>query len=478
MVMVIQALIIPLLFLFLSAGSWADSEAPICLMSELPAEPKPTIMDVYPFNFFTKSWMASAEMKSHFAEQKKLFRDLNAERLPTKSSPNTEITLASVGDLMRLPSKQDFVDPRVKDFLTKFDLLVGNLETLITPTQPVPPDSLFLMNSDSSLLTNFAESAASNAFSALSLANNHIYDFNDQAIMDTIRAVQSMGIKPSGFRLTETDKAYTVLARDDITIGYYAISTLMNNTEAMAQSQLLFNPMLEGYDSTPFRARNPDVCNLDYGNIERIIQQMEADHIDLKVLSIHWGFEHEMYPRPEQMQIARQLMALGFDVIFGSHTHTPQPAEICFLNNYDPQRQVNCRFNTDDGKPRKAVVFYSLGNFNSYSNVFWQQVGTIAGLTVRKSDNTVDWHSPEFTFTYDHTYLPPNGPQFMSFLDSQGIACPFEHCGNLVELQQDYPARHLTGANLSLKEQIIWGLQSLADTVYSFVTWTWGTAKP
>lgn len=63
---------------------------------------------------------------------------------------------------------------------------------------------------------------------------------------------------------------------------------------------------------------------------------------DFIIFSVHWGYEHTLYPSPQQIQIAHNLIDMGIDVIIGHHPH--------FVQGYEEY---------NDG-----LIFYSLGNFN------------------------------------------------------------------------------------------------------------------
>jgi poly-gamma-glutamate synthesis protein (capsule biosynthesis protein) len=69
---------------------------------------------------------------------------------------------------------------------------------------------------------------------------------------------------------------------------------------------------------------------------------------DFLVVSIHWGIEYAPAPRPEDVDVAHQMLEAGASVIVGHHPHVLQPVET---------------YKTQDG--RNTVIFYSLGNFLS-----------------------------------------------------------------------------------------------------------------
>jgi poly-gamma-glutamate capsule biosynthesis protein CapA/YwtB (metallophosphatase superfamily) len=49
---------------------------------------------------------------------------------------------------------------------------------------------------------------------------------------------------------------------------------------------------------------------------------------DLVVVTVHWGTERALEPRPEDVVKARAMIAAGADVVFGHHVHRLQPLEL------------------------------------------------------------------------------------------------------------------------------------------------------
>ncbi|MCG8671806.1 MAG: CapA family protein [Pseudomonadales bacterium] len=412
-----------------------------------------------------KRWSTSNELKTYFDQQKKLLQVIQEQAAP--GEPENVLKLASVGDVMRLSySQPDFVDEILKEYFDSVDVLTGNLETLISPKYPVPPDSLFQMNSDPSLLTAFRNSENHNYFSVMSTANNHTFDYPDDAILDTLAALKEEGIWQSGIRTSKQQKPYLVFETKGIRIGYYAITTFVNSKETFKKSKLHLNPMVEGIEPIPFAAWK-EGCEIDLSDTQRVLKQMKQDGADISIISIHWGEEHDMYPQPVQLDIAHQLVQQGADVIVGAHSHVPQPAEICFVNGYedrldgalaDQQKAEGCVLRTSDGKPRKAMIYYSLGNFTSYSPFFWQQLGTIGELSLVKQETdagaVVDWFAPNFVFTYDHVDNPPHGKRHLNLLNNYIVrGCNSTRCPETTKILVGSLKRHLYGESLNIWEE-------------------------
>jgi len=469
------------LIFFTFQSAWANDTIPNenigCSPAVIPSTATPQLYDAYPYKFLTKNWSTSDSMVNHFNEQKLISKELQGKSQVNR--PVSSIRFAAAGDIMRMPSEQKhYVDNRLNQHLESFDIVFANLETLVSPNFPVPPDNLFLMNSDPSVLSAFQRANNSNIFSAVSIANNHTFDFPDLAIEDTIEYLNKLGVKQSGIQ--ESEKPYVVIEKNGIRVGYYAITTFVNSRKTIKDSKLTFNPILHGIALRPYE-KWETTCSLDYSPIQKAFSQMDNDNIDFKVISLHWGFEHHMYPQPQQIQVAREIMRQGWDIVIGAHTHTIQPAEVCFFNGYEKNlsttvntksSDTQCIMNTKDGIPRKSITYYSLGNLTSYTPVFWQQVGAIAELELEKGSNgQTDWHSPKYTYTYDHTFNPPNGKQFLTLFDEQGIKCPWESCVKNLEPFLEAPKKHMEEAGFTLIEQWAVSWRSAIHAISAFFHW-------
>jgi poly-gamma-glutamate synthesis protein (capsule biosynthesis protein) len=89
------------------------------------------------------------------------------------------------------------------------------------------------------------------------------------------------------------------------------------------------------------------VSDIDFSQFLHQIQFCRDHNTDLIIAQLHWGMEHEYYPRPEQVEVAHHLAEMGVDIVVGHHPHLVQPME-CYRTRRDPDRLV--------------PIFYSLGN--------------------------------------------------------------------------------------------------------------------
>ncbi|MBS1986239.1 MAG: CapA family protein [Bdellovibrionales bacterium] len=326
---------------------------------------------------FLKDWSAPDTIKAHFAEQATELVGM------TESSGPSLGRLALLGDIIWVQGvNSELPCPELLGYLNSHDILLGNLETSLSGRHSVPQTFPLRtrFNSGPDILEVFRRSNGRNSFSALSLANNHVLDFGDEGLLETMASLESLGIPWSGAQASsESSSPYLTLHRSGLRIGFYA-ATYGVNRQAYLRSRLRINVEPELVNgSGSFRA--------DSGAL-KALAAMERDGIDFKVVSLHWGYEYEFYPDSRQLQMAQRLASAGADIIMGHHPHVVQPAEVIW--------------SSERSGPRKTLVLYSLGNFLSNMFTFTLQSGMVASVSLVRDENTgrVGWELPQFRFTH------------------------------------------------------------------------------
>lgn len=157
------------------------------------------------------------------------------------------------------------------------------------------------------------------------LANNHVYDYGKDALLDTFTTLENANVLyvGAGRDLSEAMKPVYV-EEDGITIAYVAASRAEKN-KMTPQATETEPGILRCYDTSLF--------------IEEI---KEADaNADIVIALPHWGTEYSTVLEDAQTSTGKEYIDAGADVVIGAHTHCLQGME--FYN----------------GKP----IFYSLGNY-------------------------------------------------------------------------------------------------------------------
>lgn len=344
-----------------------------------------------------KKHTAPAEELRYFAGQRQIFRQLMRQ-------PVAEVVarVALVGDIMWLRDGWDsFLDRAVLDHLNSHDVVLGNLESVVSKRFRVPslfPDYL-TYNSHQNLVRSFRRPDGRSTFSALSLSNNHALDRGELGARDTQDLLGELGVPHSGVSFHPDARPYAVFEVNGIRFGFYAAAWGLNSFVA-PDPKVRMNALPPGV----FDPRTP----IDLPEVRRVLADMAADGCHFRVVALHWGYEFEYYPDPAVMRVGHEVVRAGADVVLGTHPHVQQPVETLFVNGYEetqpePVRSLAAATGatlTAEGPPRKAFVAYSIGNFATTMFTFACKVGWILGLRVFRNPDTgrTDWlpESSEF----------------------------------------------------------------------------------
>jgi len=159
----------------------------------------------------------------------------------------------------------------------------------------------------------------------VSLANNHVFDYGEDALLDTADLLEEAAIPyVGGGRNIEEAKRPIYYIIDGIKIGFVAAS----NGE-----KIRYTP--QATESTPGILRAYDTT--EYNEVIR----KAAKECDYLIAYIHWGTEDSNYLNADQQAWGREFLESGADIVIGGHPHVLQGIEYV------------------DGKP----IVYSLGDF-------------------------------------------------------------------------------------------------------------------
>lgn len=267
------------------------------------------------------------------------------------SLPALKISMG--GDIMWMRKGwSDFISEEVLSFLQSRDIVLGNLETPVSPSHKVNeymPD-LFSFNSPPEMLDQLAR-----CFTAVSIVNNHCLDQGIEGLHNTIRELDARNILHAGASVYSHGREYEVIKKNGCSVAFLAYAWGLNRGRLPRVA-----------DSARLNIIN--LCDpsaaTDYSMVREHIRRARLEGAQLVICSLHWGHEFELYPTYHMLKVARHLVSLGIDVIMGHHPHVLQPFEVIDVNADRPVDFDNIRDETEP-KARKAVVIYSLGNFVS-----------------------------------------------------------------------------------------------------------------
>jgi len=252
----------------------------------------------------------------------------------------------------------------VTPVLSAADLAFGNLEgVLVDGGEPGKkcsnPSACYLFRSP----TRYAQHYKNAGIDALSLANNHARDFDEEGRTSSMQAIAALGMHHSG---REGD--FASLVTGDLTVAFLAYAVTKN-------SNLL----------------------LDYEIAFDTIASQAAEH-DIVVVSFHGGaegadvthipFAEEEYygePRGDVVRFARGAIDAGADLIIGHGPHVVRGME----------------------RYKERLIAYSLGNFATYYGISVAGIKGIAPILTVTLDGNGQFLAGQITSTVQ---LRPAGP--------------------------------------------------------------------
>ncbi|MGI9435194.1 MAG: CapA family protein [Geminicoccaceae bacterium] len=201
--------------------------------------------------------------------------------------------------------------------LNEADLTIANLETPITDieTSPFEGKKEYIHWSD---VEQAPEQLAQHKICALSLANNHAYDFGAEGLQQTLRVLGNQGLLCFGAGHDDRTAAEPLHVRADIGGRQVRIA------------------VFGAYRAPPGAMRKFDLAAqtdkvglavLDPRRIGEQIRILRAE--DPKLLAIafpHWGSNYA-WRTDRQSQLADQLLDAGIDLILGHGAHMLQEIE-------------------------------------------------------------------------------------------------------------------------------------------------------
>jgi hypothetical protein len=248
-----------------------------------------------------------------------------------------ELTIVAVGDVVlgrgvgiRLEQQgRSFEYPfeKVRDLLIQGDIVFFNLETPLTDsTHSLDPKGKYILKTP----TKYIESIKYAGFNMANLANNHMMDFYEKGLEDTMALLDEAGIVYSGAGMNLEE------ARKPALIEVKGLKVAMLGYTDMAELVFAGDPYFEfaAKENKPgVVPRKMEYILEDVGKIR--------DSVDLVIVSLHWGVEETFIVTDEMVEFAHTLIDNGVDIILGHHPHQFQGMEIY------------------NGKP----IIYSMGNF-------------------------------------------------------------------------------------------------------------------
>jgi len=222
-------------------------------------------------------------------------------------------TLVVVGDIMLVrgvPDPARALAP-MTPLLRRASLTVGNLESTLS-TRGAPTQGGDSFGGSPALLGPLARAG----FDALSLANNHVGDYGERALLDTVATLGRSRIEPFGAGPDVATAARpAIVQRRGTTFAFLGFNAIGETPQA--------GPGQPGALSVRMPPRTGPLVRADLLRVARAVREAKRE-ADVVVVLPHWGEQYTHAPEPVQRTVARELVAAGADLVVGGHPHWVQ----------------------------------------------------------------------------------------------------------------------------------------------------------
>lgn len=228
------------------------------------------------------------------------------------STASKKITINFTGDSL-INSKNgecDFIYD-LEEIFKEADLNVINLETVVSNRIDYESKKEVNIKCNSDRL-NILDKYN---IGIVNIANNHIYDYGESGVRDTIKNLKKYGVNFVG------RKKDNVVIKEikGVKIAFIGVYQKKINQGSINE--------VDYVNKTLFK------------NISKV-----KESVDILILNIHWGIEFSKLPQPKQRKLGKRLVDSGVDLVIGHHPHIIQGKEVYKGKN----------------------IYYSLGNFNFF----------------------------------------------------------------------------------------------------------------
>ena len=218
--------------------------------------------------------------------------------------------------------KVDFKYPfeEIRKTLEQADIVFGNLESPLSKRGEVREDKGSILYSPPEV----AKALKELNYTILCLGNNHMHDYSEQGLMDTIDILKNSGIAyvGAGRNLKEARRAVTI-EKKGVRCTFLAYTTDARHVKSIIATE-----------------ESAGTAYYDFDDIKADIEKIK-EQSDIICVSLHWGREYYYYPSPERIELAHKIIEAGANIIIGHHPHVIQGIE----------------------RYKHRVIFYSLRNF-------------------------------------------------------------------------------------------------------------------
>jgi poly-gamma-glutamate synthesis protein (capsule biosynthesis protein) len=256
------------------------------------------------------------------------------------AAPARDITLAVAGDVHFTGRTAVLLDHPatafgpIADVLRGTDLAVLNLETAITTRGTEQPKTYHFRTPATAL-----DALRGAGVDAVTLANNHVLDYGQVGLADTLAALHAADYPYFGIGENATAAwAPRIMTVAGVRLAFIGVSQVHDLATSWVAT-----------DSRPGEANAVD----EHRTLAAI--RAARSQADVVVVFMHWGTEGNGCPNSEQKTLATKMAGAGANLILGAHAHVLQGSG--WLGN--------------------TYVAYGMGNFLWYGTSHSTQTGVL-----------------------------------------------------------------------------------------------------
>ncbi len=296
----------------------------------------------------------------------------------TNKKPAPEISFLSTGDCGPVHGPNDgFPIERytelVRPVLAGVDLRFGNCERQYSsrgtaseraPHGRQPPE--------------MAKIFTDCGFDAVTVANNHMYDYGPDALLDTRALLLEKGIQVTGAgRNLEEARRPAIVERNGIKVGFLGYCSVIPPGGEAGPDKVGIAPLRV---KTSYEPRGPHapvrvLTEPDEGDLKMVLDDIASlrCEADIVIPVFHWGVI--WVPRviaDYQVAVAHACIDAGADMVLGHHAHVPKAIEMY----------------------KGKAIFYSLSNFcmtKPFPSPSWKEPPWMHGALRNHADQNPDY---------------------------------------------------------------------------------------
>jgi len=270
------------------------------------------------------------------------------------STPDADfVELVAVGDILLCRTVEERMNQHgvefpfavAGDLLRSADIALGDLECPLS-TRGEPIDKRFLFRAHPRNLAALPWAGVD----LVSLANNHLLDFGEEAMKDTLEGLEDSKILYVGAGLSEEEAHRPVIMEvRGVKIAFLAYAAIR----------------WKGSPEVPTETR------VAFAEIDRVREDVRRakEQADLVIVIMHLGTEYQSQPDAEQLAVSQAAVEAGATLVIGHHPHLVQETtpylegfiayslgDFVFDMPWEEEGAILRAFLTADGLERAEVI--------------------------------------------------------------------------------------------------------------------------